>query len=139
MQEALGRIGFALILLGCAAAANAHHSFPVYYVPDKIIKVTGVVTGFRFRNPHGLIFFTVRGKDGTRAQWKAETNSPNILRRRGWSEDAFKPGQRITVEGYPSRDGSNRLRVYRVLLPDGRIFVSQRPGAGVGGADSAKK
>lgn len=139
MQLRMWRACLALLLLGCSAAAPAHHSFPVYYLPHKIISVSGVVTEFRFRNPHGLIFFKVRGKDGSEAEWRAETNSPNILRRRGWTPEAFRAGQRITVEGYPSRDGSNKLRVYRVLLPEGRVFVGQRPEAGIELPKSAGK
>lgn len=131
MRMTTRRAVLALLLLGCGPAAQAHHSFPVYYLPHKLIRVSGIVTEFRFRNPHGLIFFKVRGKDGSEAEWRAETNSPNILRRRGWTPDAFPAGQKITVDGYPARDGSNKLRVYRVLLPDGRVFVAQRPDGGV--------
>jgi hypothetical protein len=64
---------------------------------------------------------------GQQAEWKIETNSPNILRRRGWSETSIKAGDRVTVEGYPARDGSNFMRVYRVTYPDGRELVGQRP------------
>jgi hypothetical protein len=109
------------------APANAHHSFPVHFVPGEIITVSGVVTDFRFRNPHGLLTFTVKDESGTEAQWKAETNSPSILRRRGWNETSIKPGDAVAIEGYPARDGSNFMRVYRVTYPDGRELVGQRP------------
>ena len=106
--------------------AAAHHSFAVHFVADKIVRVSGVVTEFSFRNPHGVITLETNGKDGTQ-EWKAETNSPNILRRRGWTETSVKPGDRITVEGYPSRDGSSYLRLYRVIFADGHELVGQRP------------
>ena len=121
---------FAVTAALCAALAGApaaaHHSFAVHFVADKIVTVSGVVTEFNFRNPHGIITLDVEGKDGA-AVWKAETNSPNILRRRGWTEGSIKPGDRVTVEGYPSRDGSNYLRLYRVVFPDGHELVGQRP------------
>ena len=60
-------------------------------------------------------------------EWKAETNSPNILRRRGWTEDSIKPGDRVKIEGYPARDGSQFMRVYRVIYADGHELVGQRP------------
>lgn len=119
-------------LLGCAAAANAHHSFAVHFVPDEVVTVEGVVTEFRFRNPHGLLFFTVRGDDGSEQVWRAETNSPNVLRRRGWSESSFKPGDRVTVEGYPARDDTAHMRIYRVTFDDGRELIGQRPLPGSG-------
>ena len=39
----------------------------------------------------------------------------------------IKPGDQVTVEGYPARDGSPSMRVYRVTFPDGRELVGQRP------------
>ncbi|HEU4617509.1 MAG TPA: DUF6152 family protein [Gammaproteobacteria bacterium] len=124
----------ALVAAGClsaGAAAHAHHSFAVHFVADKIVSVSGVVTEFRFRNPHGLVFFTSAGEDGTEQAWKAETNSPNILRRRGWNEHSLEVGDRVTVTGYPARDGSNYLRIYKVKLADGHELVSQAPMPGV--------
>jgi Family of unknown function (DUF6152) len=85
------------------------------------------VSEFSFRNPHGLLMLTAKSADGKPEEWKIETNSPNILRRRGWSETSIKPGDRVMVEGYPARDGSNFMRVYRVTFPDGRELVGQRP------------
>lgn len=131
----MNRRFFALLAAAAAsslvgAAADAHHSFAVHFVPDKTVSVSGVVTEFRFRNPHGLLFFTARGEDGKEAAWKAETNSPNILRRRGWDEHSLKAGDEITVIGYPARDGTNYLRVYKIELADGRELVGQRPAPG---------
>ena len=103
----------------------AHHSFAVHFVPDKIISIAGVVTEFRFTNPHGLVFLTVTGTNGEEQKWRVETNSPNVLRRRGWSNTAIKVGDHVTIEGYPSRDGSNGLRISRVIFPDGRELPGQ--------------
>lgn len=116
----------AALMLG-SAPALAHHSFAVHYVPDKIISVSGVVTKFRFANPHGVIFFAVTDENGEEVEWKGETNSPNMLRRRGWARDSLQPGDEITVEGYPSRDGSPMLRVAKVTKADGTVLVGQKP------------
>lgn len=120
-----------LVAVGlAAAAAEAHHSFAVHFVPDETVSVSGVVTEFRFRNPHGLLFFTAHQEDGRDVAWKAETNSPNILRRRGWDEHSLEVGDRITVTGYPARDGTNYMRVYKITFEDGRELVGQRPAPG---------
>lgn len=124
--------GGALVL---ASAAHAHHSFAVHFVGEKIISVSGVVTEFRFTNPHGLVFLDAVDAEGQPAHWRAETNSPNILRRRGWTPASIKVGDEVTIEGYPARDGSNSMRIYRVVYPDGRELTSQRPAEGVGGED----
>ena len=120
----------ALMLLGTASAA-AHHSFAVHFVADWLVTVDGVVTEYSFRNPHGLVH--LQAADG---EWRAETNSPNILRRRGWSADSIKTGDRVTIEGYPARDGSRSMRIARVMYPDGRELTGQRPTPGTAdGAD----
>ena len=124
-----------LAALLAAGSAAAHHSFAVHFVGDKLIKVSGVVDEFAFHNPHGLIVLKAK-KDGAEQEWRIETNSPNILRRRGWDETSIKHGDQVTVEGYPARDGSNSMRVYRVIYPDGHELVGQRPDPGVvSGAD----
>ena len=115
------------IVLAAAAPAAAHHSFAVHFVADKLVTVQGTVTEFSFRNPHGMLLLTAKGDDGAEQHWKIETNSPNILRRRGWTETSIKPGDRVAVEGYPARDGSHFMRVYRVTYPDGKELVGQRP------------
>lgn len=110
---------------------RAHHSFPVHFIGEKTVSISGTVTEFRFSNPHGLIFVDVEGADGSVTAWKVETNSPNILRRRGWSPDSIKPGDEVTLEGFPARDGSNFMRIYRVTFGDGRELIGQRPATGV--------
>jgi len=133
--------GFALALLASAlvaafgaAPARAHHSFAVHFVADRLITVRGTVDEFTFRNPHGVLMVTAEGEGGAQ-QWKVETNSPNILRRRGWTETSIKPGDVVTIEGYPARDGSNFMRVYRVTYADGRELVGQRPDPSVVNGD----
>ena len=121
------RVAVALVAVGIAASAAAHHSFAVHFVADKVITVKGKVTEFSFRNPHGLLMLDAKGEDGAEQHWRIETNSPNILRRRGWSEDSIKLGDQVTVDGYPARDGSTSMRVYRVTFADGHELIGQRP------------
>lgn len=121
------------VLIGASASdlALAHHSFPVHFIGEETVSIQGTVTEFRFRNPHGIIFVDVPGEDGSVTEWKVETNSPNILRRRGWSPDSIKPGDEVTLEGFPARDGSNFMRIYRVTYADGRELIGQRPSTGI--------
>jgi Family of unknown function (DUF6152) len=124
------------IVLLASTAAHAHHSFAVHFVADVTVEIEGVVTGFSFRNPHGLLGVDVAADDGSVEHWRVETNSPNILRRRGWSESSVHAGDRVTIEGYPARDGSTSMRVFRIAFPDGRMLIGQRPSADVAnGAD----
>src|SRR3970040_144713 len=122
-------IGLASAAAMFSAPAGAHHSFAAHYLPDPSVTITGVVTEYRFRNPHGLIFVEVRNEDRTTEQWRVETNAPTVLRRRGWSEASLHAGDAVTIVGYPARDGSNYIRVYRVLFSDGRELLGRPPSA----------
>lgn len=122
-------LALCLSLLAVCAAARAHHSFAVHFVPEGRVIIEGEVTEFRFRNPHGLIFLRTGDAEGAAADWRVETNSPSILRRRGWSADSIKAGDRVRIEGYPARDDSNFMRVYRIEFEDGRELIGQRPSA----------
>jgi hypothetical protein len=103
-----------------AQAAQAHHSFAVFFnADDAVVPITGAVTEFHFTNPHGIIKLTVPGKGGAATEWKVETNSPSILMRRGWTKDSLKPGETVTIQGWPARDGTNYMRLRNALRADG--------------------
>ena len=120
MRSALGVL--VLMVAAAAAPASAHHSFAVYFDDQTIIEVTGSVTDFRFTNPHAIISFNVKNAKGQIEPWRAETNAVTLLRRRGWTKDSLKVGDAITIEGWPSRDGSRYMRVRRVTKADGTVL-----------------
>jgi Family of unknown function (DUF6152) len=113
------RCKIAALSLLLAAPVFAHHSFAVFFDADRTIRIEGTVEEFQFRNPHGLIRMAVRQKDGSEVEWKAETNSPSILERRGWKRDSLKAGDAIKVEGWPARDGAHYMRMRSVVRADG--------------------
>ncbi len=84
---------------------------------------------FRFLNPHGVIRLDVVDKAGVKQVWKAETNSPSILERRGWTRESIKAGEIITIDGWPSRDGANYLRMRSAKHANGAplAFRSRKP------------
>jgi hypothetical protein len=104
------------------ARAGAHHSFAVFFdTQDKMVTVTGIVRDFQFRNPHGIITLDVPTAKGT-IEWRAETNSPSILRRRGWTADSMHAGDKVTLEGWPAKDGTNYIRLRSAKFADGRAI-----------------
>jgi hypothetical protein len=113
------RSSFLGVLVLVAGAADAHHSAPVFYKVDARTSVSGTVTEFRFTNPHAILKLEVVAEDGGKQQWTAETTSPSILRRRGWSQESFKPGDKVKLEGMPSLDGSYLMRITRAFREDG--------------------
>lgn len=113
----------ALAGLGASGgAAWAHHSFAVFFDETRTVRVEGVVTAFRFTNPHATIVLQVRGADGRETEWRAETNAPVVLQRRGWTRASLRPGERITLVGWPSRDGRPYMRMRSATGEGGRVI-----------------
>ena len=110
------------LLMMVVAEAAAHHSFAVFFDETKSVTVSGSVTAFRFTNPHAIIEITRRTPQGQVETWRAETNAVTLLRRRGWTADSLKAGDMVTIDGWPSRDGSHYLRVRRVVRSDGTVL-----------------
>ncbi|WP_137680992.1 DUF6152 family protein [Aurantiacibacter suaedae] len=101
--------------------ASAHHSFAVFFDDKQEVTLRGTVTMFRFTNPHGTLAFDVRGPDGKVQHWRAETNAPSVLQRRGWNRGSVRPGQVITIKGWRARDGSRYIRMGEVRDAEGNL------------------
>ena len=112
----------AALLAILAQQAAAHHSFAVFFDETKSVTVSGSVTAFRFTNPHAIIEITRKTPQGQLETWRGETNAVTLLRRRGWTAESLKIGETVTIDGWPSRDGSNYLRVRRVVRADGTVL-----------------
>lgn len=108
---------------------SAHHGVALYDV-TRLINVTGTVTEFRFKNPHVLIFFEVTGDQRTIVGWFAELTSPNRLARsESWSTDTLKPGDSISITGYPAMGGAPSVWVEQIYF-DGNPLLETPGGVG---------
>jgi hypothetical protein len=109
------------LMLAMVHTAGAHHSFAVFFNTDaQLVHLTGVVRDFQFHNPHGVITLDVPTSHA-QITWRAETNSPSVLRRRGWTVDSLHVGDKVTLEGWPARDGSRYIRLRSARFADGRL------------------
>ena len=116
--------GTAVTLL-FSLVSSAHHGTSATYDPIQTVTIMGTVTDFEFVNPHVLIFFDVTGQDGAVVRWSAGLTSPlRIARSDGWSRDTLKPGDRISITGFPARSGAPSLWVEQVFL-DGKPLLSR--------------
>jgi hypothetical protein len=113
-------LAVAAALMIMPTAAQAHHSFAAFFDASKSISITGTVTEFRFTNPHGMVAVDVKKPDGAVEKWRAETNAPVVLVRRGWTRDVIKPGDVVTIEGWPSRDGRSYMRLRAMKDANGK-------------------
>lgn len=112
-------LGVAVALLMVSASAFAHHGMTTYDL-ERRITVKGTVTRFDFANPHVLLYFDVKGANGSVVPWVGETGSPNMMRRGGWNRNTLNPGDQITVSGQPAKNGSPSMRFLKIVLPNGQ-------------------
>ena len=104
------------------ATVRAHHSFAPYE-PTLQIKLSGLVTEFRWVNPHVYIEIdTADEKTGEKKHWLVEGASTSILNRAGWRFNMIKPGDRVTVIVSPLRSGEPGALLKQITLADGRKF-----------------
>jgi hypothetical protein len=108
-----------ILTLTLAPVALAHHG-TANYDTTRTITVKGVVTAFNFENPHVLIFWDAKDDSGATQQWQGELTSPNRLSRVGWSKNSVKPGDTISISGYPTKSGSNQIWIQKVVMGDGQ-------------------
>ncbi len=95
-------------LLVAAAPVEGHHSVFGKFDVTRETTLEGVVTMVDWRSPHVHVFMNVR--NGPRFDsWAVEIESPDILRRAGWSRDTLRPGDAIVVEGIAARNGSRQV------------------------------
>ena len=109
-----------------APLARSHHSNVAFEV-TKVVTITGVVKDFQWRNPHTWVTLTVKDANGKTTDWSVEGRAPGVLLRAGWSRDSIKPGETITVDMSPAKDGTNTGLVARVTKADGTILPNAPP------------
>ena len=114
------------MLTACAALLAwglpilAHHSGAAVFDNNKKIDLTGVVTSVEWVNPHAHFYIDVKDSTGKVTNWNLELASPSILVRNGWTRNAIKKGDIVTVTGSHARDNSNFGIAQTIVFPDGR-------------------
>lgn len=101
----------------------AHHGNASYaYEATKTVK--GTVMEWTWSNPHCLLKLDSKDDKGNVTHWIFETNSPVDMLHAGWTANQLKPGDEITVDIMPTKDGAPVGRIRRVILADGRVLLA---------------
>jgi len=97
----------------------AHHG-ETNYDTEKLVSVKATVTNFEFINPHVQIYLDAKNDKGEIEKWICEARSPAMLvRNGGWDKNTLKPGDVITATGFRAKNGTNILRLKKIVLADG--------------------
>jgi len=119
---ALTCAGFCLALL--AGPAVAHHSFAMFD-PDRLITKTGTVKELEWTNPHVWIHIVAPDDAGKPVEWSFEMQAVAQATSGGWRPDSVKPGDKVSVDFHPLKDGSRGGELVSAVLPDGRRLRAQ--------------
>lgn len=106
-----------------AGAAFAHHSYAMFD-GSGTRTVNGTVAKLEWANPHVFLWVYVPNpkKPGSYDLWGFENGSPSVLSARGWSRQALKAGDKVTVEYWPLRDGGIGGHFEQATFSDGRVL-----------------
>ena len=128
MKTSLGKTAVYSALIGLAAAAwpvSAHHSTTMFD-REKTIPLSGTVKEVHWTNPHVAIYIenAVKQPNADTGLWLIELTSPGNLVRSGWSRNTVKPGDKVTANVHPLRDGSKGAALNKITLTEtGQSFT----------------
>jgi hypothetical protein len=113
----------ALATFAVATPALAHHSTAAFDM-EKTIEITGTVEDFQWTNPHTWTNVKVEGGGEAAAIYGLEGMSPNYLGRNGWTKSTLKPGDKLTFQVHPLKDGRPGGFMVAVKMPDGTLLYN---------------
>jgi hypothetical protein len=121
MKARMNRVAALSALIGLAAAAYpvaAHHSTTMFD-REKTLPLVGTVKELHWTNPHVAIFIENANAQGaTPGMWVIELTSPGNLVRSGWTRTVIKPGDKVSADIHPLRDGTKGGALRKITLTD---------------------
>jgi hypothetical protein len=119
---------------GASTAALAHHSYAMFD-RNKTVTLDGQVLTWEMTNPHSYLWVTVKQATGPDQSWGLEGGGIAALQRAGITKSMVQPGEKISVELHPLKDGRTGGQLVNLHLPDGRSLHVGGGGDGSGKAD----
>ena len=110
-------LAFAGVIAIPGMVVHAHHSIAALYDTSRQVTVEGVVTAFRFVNPHPYLMIEVKDAGGGTEQWRLEIDNRSELVAIGVTRETWKSGDWILVTGSPARHERHSLYVRRLDRP----------------------
>jgi hypothetical protein len=86
----------------------AHHSAAAFDT-QKQVTINGVIKSYRYANPHVLLLVDVKQEDGSTVTMDVEAGAASVLNGLGFTKDALKVGDLVTISGNPSRANAKSM------------------------------
>jgi hypothetical protein len=113
------------VLFAGAAPVFAHHGNAGYDY-EKTITIKGTVAEWVWANPHCYLKVDVKDDEGNVKQWVLETGAAGFYGNSSdWHRNTFKPGDPVTVDVMPTKNGGTVGRIRQVNL-NGKILKGDR-------------
>lgn len=116
-------LAFLCALVLWPSTTEAHHGVTGQFDLEQVLTVTGVVNRVRFVNPHAYVYFKVTNDEGKEEQWRCELRSGSLLKRKGWTEEMFKPGTKLRIFGSPDRRDPQTVYTETITFEDGTVIA----------------
>jgi hypothetical protein len=131
------KLGIFVAILGLFAVALpvfAHHSFAAEYDNNQPVTLKGTIAKIEWMNPHIWMYIDAKDAQGKVTRWQCEGGPPNSLTRQGWTKNALKAGDEVTMEGFRAKDATNTCNARSVKLPGGKsVFAGSAEDGGPSG------
>ena len=106
----LKRVALAAVMASLPTLAGAHHGWSSYDAGQTITH-KAALSNVTWGNPHGAARVRYKGKI-----WDVILAPTARMEARGLQRAMLGPKQRVTLVGYPRKDGTAEMRIERVIV-----------------------
>lgn len=123
-------VSVAAMLTLFVGVVSAHHGRAGYDTKGAGIVLKGVVTEYKWINPHVFLNWNVKNEKGETIEWTGEFSSPTTMISEGMGKNTFKAGDEIIATVIAAKGNVPHALVLKVARPDGTVLVdlSERRG-----------
>jgi hypothetical protein len=121
---------FSSMLILHSTESAAHHSWAPYDLENEVT-LKGVITEYKWANPHSYIQLQTTDAAGRAQSWEIEASSAVVMRNRGWKADTVAVGDEVTIYANPSSD-RNQLHALgaRLITPENILLEMRKVNSG---------
>jgi hypothetical protein len=121
MKLKIAALAALMSLFMTTVPAFSHHSDAAYGTTSIALKSATIVKVI-WANPHGIVSCDVKEENGKVTRWNLEMGSPSAMELIGWNRNSLTPGDVVTIDINPARNGTNLGRLLRVTSAGGKVL-----------------